>query len=835
MTGPDKDERETLLAAIAQAEEAVARASAELSHHEARLVELRSHLAQLPASPPVRVESTLTTDRKLELFLSLFRGRKDVYPTRFVRKRDGQAGYAPDCRNKFVKGVCDLPRVKCGECPNQAFKPFDANAVRDHLLGKHVMGMYPLLDNDTCWFLAADFDEGSWRDDVRAFVATARRAGLPLAIERSRSGAGAHVWFFFTSPVAAASARKMGCHLLTETMANRHELSMRSYDRLFPSQDTMPRGGFGNLIALPLQAGPRKEGNSVFLNDGLEPIADALQWVHLATIDRIALATVERIAAEATRQGTVLGVRAAEVSDEDASPWTRSPTGRGRFQPITEPIPERIDVVLAQKLFVPKVGLPSSLLNQVKRLAAFQNPEFYKKQSMRLSTAMTPRVISCAEELPFHVGIPRGCQFELGQLLASHGARMALVDERIAGAPLDVRFTGELTSVQQTAARAMLAHDTGVFVAPPGVGKTVLGTHLIAARGCNTLVLVHRRPLLDQWLAQLAVFLGLDPKEIGQIGAGKRKPNGRLDVAMIQSLVHHDAVDELVGQYGHVIVDECHHLPAVSFERVLAQVKARYVVGLTATPLRRDGHHPITQMQLGPVRYAVDAKAHASKRPFEHRLVVRETGFATKSAEADAGIQSLYAALARDEARNQMILDDVIGALRRGRSPILLTERKDHLQFFANALKPIARHVIVLQGGMGAREHREVRERLAAVPDLEERILIATGRYIGEGFDDRRLDTLFLAMPVSWKGTLVQYTGRLHRLHPGKTEVQLYDYVDREVPMLLRMFEKRLRGYRAIGYARGEAPLGFAEPREDLVIEYDEAAISNLETVDEFT
>ncbi len=516
---------------------------------------------------------------------SSFISPSDSRMTRFVTSARYSVSVSLASRNSFqMSSTSDL--LPC------TIRPFDAAAVREHLLGKHVMGVYPLLENDSCWFLAADFDEGTWRDDVSAFVATARRAGLPLAIERSRSGKGAHVWFFFSSPVSAASARKMGCHLLTETMANRHELSMRSYDRLFPSQDTMPRGGFGNLIALPLQAGPRKEGNSIFLDDVLAPIADALQWAHLATIGRMAPDTVERIAAEATRQGTVLGVRAAEVSDEDASPWTRSPTGRARFQPIAEPIPERIEVVLAQKLFVPKAGLPSSLLNQVKRLAAFQNPEFYKKQSMRLSTAMTPRVISCAEELPLHVGIPRGCQFELGQLLASHGARMALVDERIAGTPLDVRFTGELTSVQQTAARAMLAHDTGVFVAPPGVGKTVLGTHLIAARGCNTLVLVHRRSLLDQWLAQLAVFLGLDPKEIGQIGAGKRKPNGRLDVAMIQSLVHHDSVDELVGQYGHVIVDECHHLPAVSFERVLAQVKARYVVGLTATPSAATGITP---------------------------------------------------------------------------------------------------------------------------------------------------------------------------------------------------------------------------------------------------
>lgn len=838
MTGPDTEEREALIAAIAEAEKAVARAAAELSQREGHLDELRSRLEQLPAArprPPAHAAPAMTTDRKLELFISLFRGRQDVYPTRFVRKRDGQAGYAPDCRNQFVKGVCEMPKVKCGECPNQAFRPFDADAVRDHLLGKHVMGVYPLLENDTCWLLAADFDDGSWRDDVGAFVATARRAGLPLAIERSRSGEGAHVWFFFTSPVAAASARKMGAHLLTETMTRRHELSMRSYDRLFPSQDTLPRGGFGNLIALPLQAGPRKEGNSVFLDDDLEPVPDDEQWTHLAAIGRIASETVERIAAEATRAGTVLDVRTAEIGDEDATPWNRSPTGRPRFQPITEPLPTSVQVVLAQKLFVPKDGLPSALLYQMKRLAAFQNPEFYKKQSMRLPTTLTPRIISCAEDLPLYVGIPRGCQFELGQLLASHGSRLELTDERTIGAPLELRFAGELTPVQQAAARAMLEHDTGVFVAPPGVGKTVLGTHLIAARGRNTLVLVHRRPLLDQWLAQLAVFLWLDAKDIGQIGAGKRKPNGRLDVAMIQSLVHQDAVDELVGQYGHVIVDECHHLPAVSFERVLAQVKARYVVGLTATPHRRDGHHPITQMQLGPVRYAVDAKAQANKRPFEHRLIVRETGFAPTGAEADAGIQMLYAALARDEARNRLILDDVIGALRRGRSPLLLTERKDHLEFFAQALRPIARHVIVLQGGMGAREHREVRERLAAIPDVEERVLIATGRYIGEGFDDHRLDTLFLAMPVSWKGTLVQYTGRLHRLHPGKTEVQLYDYVDREVPMLLRMFEKRLRGYRAIGYARGEAPLGFGEPREDLVIEYDEDAVATSATDDEFS
>jgi superfamily II DNA or RNA helicase len=740
-----------------------------------------------------------------------------------VSKKTGKPGYAPACANKFVRGVCELPKVKCGDCTNQAFRPVDDGAVLGHLRGKHVMGVYPMLPDETCWFLAVDFDKGTWKEDVRAFAETARRLGLPALIERSRSGNGAHVWFFFSEPVSSSSARKMGCHVITETMSSRHELSMDSYDRLFPSQDTMPRGGFGNLIALPLQHGPRQEGNSVFLDANLDAYPDAEQWSALASTRRISSETVERIAAEAARTGSIVGVRLAEpVDDEEAAmPWTRPPSGKPRVKRVTGPLPARVSAVLAQRLFVAKEGLPSALLNQIKRLAAFQNPEFYKKQSMRLSTATTPRVIACAEELPLHVALPRGCFSDLEELLGAHGIALEVVDERVSGAALDVRFNGALTTVQESAARALLAHDTGVFVAPPGVGKTVIGTYLVASRACSTLILVHRRPLLDQWVAQLAQFLGLDTKGIGQIHGAKRTPTGRIDVAMIQSLVRKEAVADLVAGYGQVIVDECHHLPAVQFERVLREVRARYLVGLTATPQRRDGHHPITEMQLGTVRFKVDSKSQAATRPFEHRLVVRETSFRPSDADQRGGIQELYGSLARDEARNAMILSDVVRALEERRSPILLTERKEHLDYFTSRLARVARHLVVLQGGMGAKTDREVRARLDGIPPNEERLLIATGRYIGEGFDDARLDTLFLAMPISWKGTLVQYTGRLHRLHPGKREVRIFDYVDREVPMLLRMFEKRLRGYRAIGYARGEAPLGYAEAKEDLTIEYD--------------
>jgi superfamily II DNA or RNA helicase len=347
----------------------------------------------------------------------------------------------------------------------------------------------------------------------------------------------------------------------------------------------------------------------------------------------------------------------------------------------------------------------------------------------------------------------------------------------------------------------MIDHDTGVLVAPPGSGKTVIGVNLLANRRRSTLILVHRTQLLEQWVAQLSVFLDRDPEEIGQVGGGRRKPNGHLDVAMIQSLVHKDAVDDMVATYGQVIVDECHHVPAVSFERVMREVKARYVTGLTATPQRRDGHHPILELQLGPVRFAIDAKSQAAARPFEHRLVLRHTDFRLSAGASDAGIQEIYRQLAADESRNQLILQDVLQALSEGRSPILLTERRDHLAFFADRLERTINHLVVLQGGMKTKDRLAAIELLASIPEGEPRLVLATGKFVGEGFDDARLDTLFLAMPVSWKGTLVQYVGRLHRRHHAKKEVRVMDYVDRDVPMLAKMLEKRMRGYRAMGYS----------------------------------
>lgn len=811
MDRPRRDDE--LRRAITIATQRLAELETETQHVRARLdalhSELRSNAAEsTPRSVPSRQgpiassPASHSAAEKVALFRRLFRGRDDVYPVRFVSKKTGKAGYAPACRNKFMRGICELPRVKCGACPNQAFLPADETAVLDHLQGRHVMGVYPLLPDETCWFVAADFDGPGWIDDVRAFVNVCREADVPVAIERSRSGDGAHAWFFFTEPIAATRARQMVSALLTRTMSGRHELAMRSYDRLFPNQDTMPKGGFGNLIALPLQREPRGENNSLFVeidHPDLAPHPD--QWAFLAGMRRVSSDQVESIVTEASSSGGVIGLRLPSPEDAPDQPWIKPRTPQVSAPPLRADMPDQIQVVIAQRVFIDKARLPSPVLNAIKRLAAFQNPEFYKKQNLRLSTALTPRVIICSEDLPGRIALPRGCLEAVDALIRGLGSRMELTDRRTNGERRSCRFQGQLRTTQLRAAEALISHETGVLVAPPGTGKTVVGAYMTAARERNTLVLVHRQPLLDQWRAQLAVFLGIDAKSIGQIGAGKRHPTGVIDVAMMQSLIRRDQVDELVGSYGHVIVDECHHVPAVSFERVMNAVGARFVLGLTATPQRRDGHQPIIEMQLGPVRFAASHR-HVDNEPRLHRsVIIRDTAFRQPEGNAQLTIQHWYAALASDERRNALILDDVIGALSEGRSPLLLTERRDHLDLFAAKLRKFTKNLVVLHGGTTAKRRQEVQQQLRSIPTDQERLVLATGRFIGEGFDDARLDTLFLALPISWKGTLEQYAGRLHRRHIGKTEVRIVDYVDRSVPMLRRMSERRLKGYQAIGYA----------------------------------
>ena len=744
----------------------------------------------ISTAPDVRRSAVGTAQQRIELFRSLFRGRDDVYAIRW-ENADGRSGYMPraDRDWKSYLRAKDKDRKKVDR-QTRKFRPLTQDVVRGHLVGDHTVGIYPLLPDETCWLLAVDFDKKTWQKDAAGFLVACREMNVPAVLERSRSGNGGHVWIFFNRAIPATIARKLGCAILTRTMEFRHQLGLESYDRFFPNQDTMPKGGLGNLIALPLQKIPRAEGNSVFVDSEFHPYPD--QWAFLGSVERMSADAVEAVVREAQKRGDLIGVGISMMDDAEQDPWALPPSQTRIDRPIPGPFPLAVQIVRANLLYIEKNGLPSAMLNRLLRLAAFQNPEFYKAQAMRLPTFNKPRVIACGEDLANHIALPRGCLAEVIELFEAHRIKPDIRDERCAGHAIDVEFCGQLRPSQEDAVSMIAEHDEGILCAPTSFGKTAVAAWLIAARRVNTLVLVHRQQLLDQWHARLAMFLNLTDKSIGQIGGGKSERSGTLDIAIIQSTHGREGVKDFVAEYGQVIVDECHHLSAFTFEQVMKQVKAKYVLGLTATPDRKDGHHPIIYMQCGPIRHKPSARSMTAVTPFEHEVVPRLTEFCLPPEQVDTTIQ-VYAALADDRVRNELILADLLRAVRDRRSLLLLTGRTIHLKYFETALSGKVSNVFVLRGGMGKKQRRTIAEAIAAVPESETRVTLATGSYIGEGFDDARLDTMFLAMPISWKGTLQQYVRRLHRLHDAKHVVRVYDYVDSQVLMLARMCARRLK------------------------------------------
>ena len=769
--------------------------------------------------PDAGINNRSGAEDKIALFRSLFRGREDVFARRWYSQTTGKSGYQPVCENEWADDLCDKRTYKCSACPNRKLTPLTDKAIYDHLAGKNiygrdVIGIYPMLADETCRFLAADFDGDNFEKDVSAFRSICREWDIPVSIERSRSGAGAHAWIFFEKPIPAADARKLGSTILTAAMERHGELSFRSYDRLFPNQDTMPTGGFGNLIALPLQGQARKNKNSVFVDKEFLPYPD--QWAYLDSVKRISAEQIDSILAKYGK-GQELGDL---VKEENEKPWEpKKKHILGRFD-----FPSHLSVILANMLYIPRKELSSCALNAIKRLAAFKNPEFFRAQAMRMPIYDKPRVICCAELTDEYVALPRGCENALREMLENVGVDYEIEDKTGRGSAIPVSFVGELREEQLPAAAALIGNDTGVLSATTAFGKTVIASYLISQRKISTLILVHTGALLTQWKKSLEEFLQFDivPPEkpkgrgrrtpwspIGLLGAQKDSLHGIVDVAMIQSALSEGETKDFVKNYGMVIVDECHHVSAVNFEKVLKNVNAKYVYGLTATPTRQDGHHPIIFMQCGPIRYRVDPKEIADKRPFEHYLIPRFTSFRTVKNQT---ITALYKELADNRSRNELIIEDVVAAIKENHTPIILTERREHVEALKQLLSGKCKNIITLVGTASQKERRDTTEQLASIPDSDELAIIATGKYVGEGFDFPRLDSLFLALPIAWKGKVAQYVGRLHRNFEGKAEVRVYDYVDIHVPVLERMYQKRVKSYAAIGYKAKVSTIKISSP-----------------------
>lgn len=755
----------------------------ELSKEKSDLLDRKAVLQQRLALGANQAGTPLTTKEKMSLFRELFQGRSDIFALRWENKA-GRSGYTVACHNEWQAGLCRKPKIKCGECPHRSFKALDAKAIYDHLVGKQTVGLYSLLQDSSCHLLAADFDKADWQSAAKAYAQACVSLQIPYAIERSRSGNGAHVWIFFSEPVPAKEARRLGFLLLDRAMEIHPGLSFESYDRLFPNQDRIPEGGFGNLIALPLQHSPRQSGNSVFVDMDLVPYQD--QWGFLQQIGLVmpnALTELLKVAQDRAGEATFA-----------LKPWEEGLPVKPKK---LENCPASLTVVLANQLYVPIDKLPPTLIARLKRLASFSNPVFFKTQALRFSTQGIPRFISCARIEQDYLSIPRGCLDGASALLKEQGVELQIDDKRNPGIPLKkFRFQGELRKEQRKAVAAMTRHDVGVLHAPTAFGKTVTAIGIIAKRKTNTLILTHSRQLLDQWRERLGAFA--EGAKIGVIGGGRKKPSGEIDVATYQSLIDRkdNTVREWVHDYGQIIVDECHHVSAPRFEMVLNAIHAKYVLGLTATPERQDGHQPIIFMAAGPVRHKVRDDRQVQ---FEQQLIVRwRDHLPPHELVMDNGrphIADVYRWLSEDEVRNQTIIDDVSKAVEAGRNPLVLTERREHAKRLSERIAGLGYRVATLRGAMSAKERSAVLDSLDEV-----QVLIATGKYIGEGFDLPRLDTLFLALPISWKGSLAQYVGRIHRNAEGKERVLVYDYVDSGLPTLKRMFQRREKGYKALGY-----------------------------------
>ena len=732
--------------------------------------------------------NNISSEEKIHIFQQLFKGREDIYAKRWESYKTGKSGYSPVCANEFNQSKCDKPRMKCSECPYRELLPLTENMIKKHLKGDITIGIYPLLPGDVCNFLVIDFDKKTYVQDVLAFWNTCDELHIPIYVEKSRSGNGAHVWMFFQDSIPAKIARKMGNILISKTM-EKQSLDLDSYDRIFPNQDTLPKGGFGNLIALPFQGKSAKLGNTVFINRKFEPIENQIEL--LINIRKMKYEEVYEFV-DTYKDDDYKEFDAQELENEEEL------SSKENLKDII--FSNHIQGVLENQIYIDKSNLLPKEQSYLKRLASFTNPKFYELQKLRMTIfcGTTPRIISCFEENEKYLILPRGCIDKIRDICKSSKVKLMLTDKREIGSTTNYSFIGELNEKQEKAKRQLLLHDMGVLSAATGFGKTVISAKIISELKTNVLIIVNRTNLLQQWREKLSYFLQIPKKEIGQMGGGKEKLNGKLDIASFQSLYKKENLNQIVKDYGLVIVDECHHVAAFSFENVLKNIRAKYVYGLTATPTRKDGWHKIIYMQCGDVRCRVYNKDTKNNK----KVIVRKTNYQYTHLEEMEHISfsEILNDMSHNEPRNHIILQDVKDSIEEGRIPIVLTERLEHLSILKQKLDELKIPVVIYKGNMGKKKTKEMQEVIEEADKKHQpRIILATSSSIGEGFDDKRLDTLFLTMPVSWKGRIIQYVGRLHRNEENKKKLVVYDYLD-NMRILERMYYKRIKGYKTSGY-----------------------------------
>ena len=778
-------------------------------------------------SQEINIKEELITKELVQFFYSMFKGRKDVYSLRSGKPnaKTGKHGYYTQCENFWKDGLCgkkDGKNTKCQSCPNQKYKPLTGDVIYAHLTGvkkdcSDVVGLYPVWPDGTCNYLVFDFDnhdESSdsvkWQKEANALRAICTDNDVPCLVERSRSGKGAHVWIFFEKAINIKKARLFGAALLDKGVESVNQQSFDTYDRMIPAQDKLPEGGLGNLVALPLQGRSVKNGNSVFVDEKWQPYHD--QWSVLKNTGKLSETFIDE---KLAIWGNKYSISSSDTDNEtprqisiDETPWENS----AGFESSDTKGPVRI--VLADKVYVDKTGIKPRLQNKIRRLAAYNNPEYFRNQGMGISTFGIPRIVYSGEDTEQFIVIPRGCLNKLCDNLKAASIDYSLDDKRNNGNEINVSFNGTLYPEQQVAVQSLSGYDIGVLAAATGFGKTVVGSYLISERKVNTLILVHTSEIMQNWITDLERFLDIDEEYpqyttktgrvktrkslIGRLTGSHNSMTGIIDVAMVSSLGSRDVIKPFVKEYGMVIMDECHHGAAESIEAVLSEVNAKYIYGLTATVKREDGKDKTVLMQFGPVRFRFTAKDKIRLKGMEHILEPRFTPIISTKEKLTSN--EAYEIVVNSDLRNSMIAADIAECVNQGHTPLVLSKRKVQLDVLFEKVRDKADHVLVLTGGKKQSERREIRESLSSIPENETLIILATGQYVGEGFNCSRLDTLFLAMPIAWDGNVEQYTGRLNRSYDGKDKVTVIDYVDHHIGLFANMYNKRLRTYKRIGY-----------------------------------